>query len=93
MKAVAAVTGELLQKPETSYPCLWPYRVIGIDTACMSQEIQAILSTYRFTLSGGNVSTKGTYASVHVEVQVADEHERNHVYLLLKKITGVIMVF
>jgi uncharacterized protein len=83
-----------MQKPEITYPCTWPYRVIGEDVTCISKEIaERLKERYRFELEMGNVSRLGKYVSVHVEVDVVDEAQRNSVFTLLKSISGVKMVF
>jgi len=82
-----------MEKPEITYPCRWPYRVIGSNEKQMRAMIIEVLGTRRYVLGEGNSSRQGTYHSVHVEVTVADEEERNEIFRNLKAISGVRMVF
>lgn len=82
-----------MEKPEITYPCRWPFRIIGVDIESISSAIDVTLATYAYLKTTGNTSTKGNYASLHVEVDVVDEETRNTIYASLKKITGVKMVF
>lgn len=78
-----------MEKPEVTYPCRWPYRVIGTDENGLHAGIAAVLNSYAYEISKGNVSKKGTYRSVHVEVNVAHEQEKNELFDKLKAIRGV----
>lgn len=82
-----------MEKPEITYPCRWPFRIIGVDIESISNAIDVTLAGYPYCKTSGNTSNKGTYASLHVEVDVIDEGMRNTIYSSLKKITGVKMVF
>lgn len=82
-----------MEKPEIVYPCVWPYRVIGSDAELIKNRIEKVLAKNSFQLGDGNSSRQGTYSSVHVEVSVAHEAERNEVFQALKAISGVKMVF
>lgn len=82
-----------MKKPEIQYPCKWPYRVIGSDEKKIKETISVVLQSHNFNVQSGNISKNGTYCSVHVEVLVADEDERNSAFQKLQRIPGVKMVF
>jgi len=82
-----------VEKPEIVYPCIWPYRVIGSDAESIKVAVDTVLAKYAHEIGSGNSSRQGTYSSVHVEVSVAHEEERNTVYRALMAISGVKMVF
>ena len=82
-----------MEKPEIGYPCVWPFRVIGNDAESLRGSITEVLSSHSFELGSGNTSSQGRYISLHVEVAVAHEEERNTVFSMLKNVSGVKMVF
>lgn len=82
-----------MEKPEIIYPCKWPYRVIGMDAGSIKSAITEVLKSNSYEIDSGNTSKQGKYSSVHIEVMVAHEEERNAIYRALKAISTVKMVF
>ena len=71
-------------KPEIEYPCQWNFKVIGMVREKIENAISDCVSLPGKKISFSNVSKGGKYCSVNLEVTVADEQERNAIYISLK---------
>lgn len=80
------------ERPEIEYPCTWTYQVIGSDEAGLRAAVAALLGAREHRLEAGQQSSGGKYSSVKLELEVADEGERNALFAALTEIAGVRLV-
>lgn len=67
------------QTPEITYPCEWPFKLIGPDEVALRKAVTEVLADRVHTIIGVTPSRKGRYKSLRVEVVVFDEAERKEV--------------
>ena len=76
------------------FPCQFPFKIIGISDPQLSDRIMKVLQD----LAPGNYvpsvrkSSKGTYDSITVRVEVTSKEQVELLYIELAKIKGVIRV-
>lgn len=66
------------QRPEITYPCKWEYRVIGTDHDLIAKLISQVVGEREHVTSEG--MAKGKFMSMHVDVLVGNEDERDQLY-------------
>jgi uncharacterized protein len=71
-------------KARLHYPCLWLYKVIGMDREKLHQALEEIVDVNSCTISLSNSSRTGKYHCLNLEITVMNEEERNNLYLALK---------
>lgn len=67
-------------KPEIEYPCQWQYKVIGTDRDTLVQLIEDLVTPEPYSLEDSNTSSSGRYISLNLEITVASDQERLHLY-------------
>jgi putative lipoic acid-binding regulatory protein len=72
-----------MAKPDISYPCRWVYRVIGGRAEVLRQAVTDVLGDHEHVLTPSNTSRNGKYASLRLEVVVADDDQREGIYRAL----------
>ena len=71
-------------KVQLDYPCKWLYKVIGMDRERLHRAIMDTISSKPCKISISNTSSSGKYICLNLEITVADEDDRNAIYLDLK---------
>jgi putative lipoic acid-binding regulatory protein len=71
-------------KPEIEYPCVWQYKIIGMERQAIQTALSQELGDAPYSLSTSRRSKKGKYISLNLELTVHNEEERVHVYNILK---------
>jgi len=79
-------------KPKIDYPCDWQYKIIGQDRRKILAAIKDILGQSQYTVNDSNVSSRGKYISMRLEVRVADESDRLKLYRDLAEHSAVKVV-
>ena len=79
-------------KGEVTYPCPWAYRVIGRGREELRQAAETALAGREGLIYHVNRSREGKYHSLHVELVVADELDRDLVFQRLRCHPAVVMV-
>lgn len=80
------------KKPNIEYPCNWDYKVIGTDVDEMIKVIEQATIGMQFKISSSNVSSKGNYFSLDLQVYVTSEVIRDIIFAKLKDNEFVKMV-
>ena len=88
------------RKPVVEFPCLWGYKVIGLDEDSMRGAVKKCLDTClnpnsgdrEFELGQSRSSKGGKYVSLSLNLTVQDEVERNAIYTALTKRPEILMV-
>lgn len=70
-------TPEPPRRAHIEYPCSWPYRLLGEDEAALRAAIAQVIEDREHTIEVGNSSRTGRYLSLHLQVIVQDEPDRN----------------
>jgi hypothetical protein len=72
------------KQPEIAYPCIWSYRVIGVDCSLLKDVIVAACSPLPVKISHSHTSSKGKYQSLNAELEVPSEEVRLKIYKVLQ---------
>ncbi|WP_407381283.1 DUF493 domain-containing protein [Helicobacter sp.] len=78
-------------KPNIIYPCKWEFRIIGESQERLTTIVQELVQK-PYNLIIKNHSRKGRFISMHLDVEVIDETERNSIYSALSSHPEVKMV-
>ena len=80
---------DALDSPKIEYPCTWSFKIIGSDTAQITESVVAMLEAFEYQLSESRHSRTGKYTSFNLSVQVKSEAERQAIFSGLKHIPSV----
>ncbi len=72
-------------KPKIDYPCEWNYRIIGSDLNNLLRAIEEAAAGLIYDVTPSNISKKGNYFSLNLNVEVPNEVVRDIVYEKLQK--------
>ncbi len=72
------------QKLHLEYPCLWIYKVIGVDQDAMKSAIAEIIQDRPCKISLSRQSETAKYTSLNVKLIVESESHRTALYEALK---------
>lgn len=81
-----------MEEPHIEYPCWWEYALIGPDEEGLRLAIGAITRGKKHRVAFSKESRHKRYVSLHVEVWVDSEEERNAVFQEFKSHPQVKMV-
>ena len=76
-------------RPQISYPCSWPYRVICSNEAELRGAVAEIVGDAAHTLAGFGGSASGRYCRMELVVTVRDEAQRNAIFAALGRLAAV----
>jgi len=80
-------------KGKIQYPCVWLYKIIGIEREKVEKALHDILAPKEnIKINFSNISKKGNYLAFNVEVKVKNEQQRNSIYIKLKEHQDIKMV-
>ncbi len=69
---------------DLSYPCEWPYVVIGEDEESLRVAVKATVDLRHHTITVSHTSAQGKYLSLKVLVVVHSEEDRIGIYEALQ---------
>lgn len=78
-----------MDSPEIAYPCTWSFKIIGSDTAQITEAVVALLEAFEYQFSESRHSRTGKYTSWNLSVHVKSEAERLAIFSGLKHIPSV----
>ena len=78
-----------MDSPKIEYPCTWSFKIIGSDTAQITDSIVAMLEAFEYQFSESRQSRTGKYTSWNLSVHVKSEQERLAIFSGLKRIPSV----
>ncbi len=73
-----------MEKPAIVYPCWWTYALIGPDEEGIRLAIGAITQGTQHKVQFSKQSKEKNYVSLHVEVWVISEEQRNELFQAFK---------
>jgi putative lipoic acid-binding regulatory protein len=76
-------------RPEISYPCSWPYRIVCEDEAGVRAAIAELVGDAPHTLAKIGASASGRYSRLELVVTVRDEAQRNAIFGALGRVATV----
>jgi putative lipoic acid-binding regulatory protein len=80
------------KRPNIKYPCNWDYKVIGTNIDEMIKAIEEVVGGMKFNVSSSNVSSKGKYFSLKLNVFVESKTIRDIIFAKLEANEFVKMV-
>lgn len=81
-----------MDKPEIEYPCPWRYRIVTADVDGLMAHVAVLTAGRPYELEPSRRSTKGNYASFHLELEVRDEADRDAIFTGLRDAPDVKLV-
>ena len=84
---------EIDGKPQITYPCRWPFKVIGRQKEELFKAVSTIVADSDHTLTHSKESRSGKYHSLNLEIFVESEESRNYFFNELRTHSAVTMVF
>jgi putative lipoic acid-binding regulatory protein len=87
-------------KPVVEYPCLWGYKIIGLEENLLRGAVKECLDTClqpnsgdrEFELGLSRSSKGGKYVSLSLNLTVQDEAERDAIFTALTNRSEIVMV-
>lgn len=70
-------------KAQIDYPCVWQYKLIGMDRQAMQAAVSNQLGDAPYSLSDSHQSGGGKYLSMNLEVTVENNEQRIELYQTL----------
>ena len=77
------------EKAKIEYPCIWEYKVFGIDEAAIRTVAAGILEDRTYDIKFSKHSVSGKYVSMSVTTFVEDEASRNRIFKAFKEHVAV----
>jgi uncharacterized protein len=71
------------RKAKIDYPCVWQYKVIGMDQQAIEAAAVELLGDSPYSLSASKKSGTGRYLSLNLEVTVVSDEQRQALYRTL----------
>lgn len=81
-----------MDKPEITYPCRWTYRIVTTDEDSVRERVAALAGERPYELRPSKKSAQGSYTSMHLEMDVEDQVDRDAIFAGLKSDPAVKMV-
>lgn len=69
-----------MEKAHVEYPCWWTYAIIGSDEEDLRMAAGDVAKGMKHKVEFSKLSEKKRYASLHVEIWVGSEDERNRLF-------------
>lgn len=73
------------QQLHLTYPCEWPYVIIGINESDLRKAVSEIVQRQTHTVMLSHTSAQGKYVSLKILVVVQNDAERTGIYQALHK--------
>ena len=70
-------------KAKIDYPCVWQYKVIGMERKAVLAAISEYLGDAPYSLADSRVSSGGKYISMTLELTVYSDYNRLRLYQVL----------
>ena len=70
-------------KPKVDYPCVWQYKVIGMEREAVDAAISEHVGDVPYSLADSRTSSGGKYVSVALELTVYSDYHRLRLYQVL----------
>lgn len=70
-------------KAKIDYPCVWQYKLIGMDRQAVRAAVAVYLGDAPYSLSDSRKSGGGKYLSMNLEVMVDNNEQRLELYQAL----------
>jgi putative lipoic acid-binding regulatory protein len=81
-----------MKEAQVKYPCWWTYALIGPDEEGMRLAIGAVTRGHKHEVKFSKESSQKRYVSLHVEIWVESEKQRNEFFQAFKNDPRIRMV-
>jgi len=81
-----------MDQPRIEYPCWWTYAIIGPDEEDLRMAVGEIAKGFKHKVAFSKQSAKAKFVSLHVELWVVSEAQRNEVFQAFKSHPEIRMV-
>ena len=78
--------------PNIEYPCMWSYRIIGIQKEAVLEAIEHVLGDGAVISPTHNFSSHNKYVAINCQIRVHSDEERIGYFDGLVNQSGIIMV-
>lgn len=72
--------GSCPDRPRIDYPCLWLFKVIGVEREAVAAAISGVVGGAEHLVTYANASSGGKYHSFNLELVVESEAHRDRLY-------------
>ena len=79
-------------KPQIDYPCEWEYRLIGRDAAAVAAAAMGAVGGAAHRLEPSHTSSKGTFVSIRLIINVANEEQRLAIFEALRTNSAILHI-
>jgi putative lipoic acid-binding regulatory protein len=69
-----------MKDPHVEYPCLWTYAIVGKDEEDLRLVAGEVARGAKHHVVFSKLSAKKNYVSLHVEIEVASQEERDRYF-------------
>ena len=69
--------------PKIDYPCIWQYKVIGMEREAVLAAISEHVGDVPYSLADSRMSSGGKYISMNLELTVYSDYHRLRLYQVL----------
>jgi putative lipoic acid-binding regulatory protein len=73
-----------MEKPHIEYPCWWTYAIMGKDEEDLRLAVGEVTKGVPHRVAFSKMSAQKRYVSLHVEIHVASEEERDRLFQAFK---------
>ncbi|QDU65976.1 YbeD family protein [Engelhardtia mirabilis] len=80
------------REPEIQYPCMWSYKVMGVDPDQLRKAVRFVVGSIEHELTDSNRSRTGKYLSLHLRMVVHDKDQRHAIFNALRAHPDVMAV-
>jgi putative lipoic acid-binding regulatory protein len=80
------------KKAIIEYPCVWVYKIIGLDAERMKTAVRSIVQLESSVIEQSRESKSGKYVSLNVQLIVHSDEERKEIFRLLGQKSEIKMV-
>jgi putative lipoic acid-binding regulatory protein len=69
-----------MEKPQIEYPCWWTYAILGPDEEDLRLVVGEVAKGTPHRVKFSKMSAQKRYTSLHIEIYVNSEEERNQFF-------------
>jgi hypothetical protein len=76
-------------KEMIEFPTIFTFKAMGENTEDFKKDIKEIFTRHETAMITENISTKATYTSISITVEVVDFEELQNIYTKIKETKGL----
>ena len=79
-------------KAEIQYPCIWRYKLFGMDQDRMREAVAQIITSSDYTLTFSRSSSHKKYHCMNLDITVMNEDDRTGIYNTLMSHQAFVLI-